>query len=407
MFDDNEAVIKMMMKGRSPTMRHVCRAHRVALDWCFDRIDLDPKIQIKYIDTKKQLADILTKGNFTRDEWNHLLCLFNISHFSSTMCSGTMAKRSQQDSGGERVTAKSRPMMNLIARTSSLVSSSSSVSPVKRSYGNQDPWSTIAEKDERSRRPDIGKDWMKASDYYYHEHQHELLNVLCPVFLVCQRIVIHCTCTAWLKSWVLCSLVIPSTRSWSGRLHLKLVDNLLRTPPKESMDSFEETYLHTGYEPNSYDFKETSVEPYTELPNSPPCVKLTEYITIALDDKTCLTVCRRRPCPTERDDLLETERDDLLRKLARRHRLGLCSTNKKRANSCRVPGRNHQTRISSRLRQKKFAKIGWNCCISTRKLHCARAEEVQQRDHYLLQGQLSQQNLELREAHQKSVKWKS
>ena len=74
-FEDNEAVIKMIMKGRSPTMRHVSRTHRVALDWLFDRINLDPKIQIKYIDTKNQLADILTKGNFTRDEWNHLLTL--------------------------------------------------------------------------------------------------------------------------------------------------------------------------------------------------------------------------------------------------------------------------------------------------------------------------------------------
>ena len=52
-----------------------------------------PTIKIKYIDTKNQLADILTKGNFTRYEWNHLLCLFNISHFSSTVCSDTMAKR--------------------------------------------------------------------------------------------------------------------------------------------------------------------------------------------------------------------------------------------------------------------------------------------------------------------------
>ena len=128
-FEDNEAVIKMIIKGRSPTMRHVSRTHRVALDWLFDRINLDPKIQIKYIDTKNQLADILTKGNFTCDEWNHLLCLFNISHFSSAVCSDTMAKRSQQDSGGERVTAKSRPMTNLIARTPSHVSSSTSVSP--------------------------------------------------------------------------------------------------------------------------------------------------------------------------------------------------------------------------------------------------------------------------------------
>ena len=46
-FEDNEAVIKMIMKGRSPTMRHVSRTHRVALDWLFDGINLDSKIQIK------------------------------------------------------------------------------------------------------------------------------------------------------------------------------------------------------------------------------------------------------------------------------------------------------------------------------------------------------------------------
>ena len=62
-------------------MRHVSRTHRVALDLLFDSINLDTNIQIKYIDTKNQLADTPTKGNFTRDEWNHLLCLFNISHF--------------------------------------------------------------------------------------------------------------------------------------------------------------------------------------------------------------------------------------------------------------------------------------------------------------------------------------
>ena len=50
-FEDNEAVIKMIIKGRNTTMRHVSRTHRVALDWLFDRINLDSKIQIKYIDT--------------------------------------------------------------------------------------------------------------------------------------------------------------------------------------------------------------------------------------------------------------------------------------------------------------------------------------------------------------------
>ena len=40
-FEDNEAVIKMIIKGRSPTMRHVSTTHRVALDWLFDRTNLD------------------------------------------------------------------------------------------------------------------------------------------------------------------------------------------------------------------------------------------------------------------------------------------------------------------------------------------------------------------------------
>ena len=167
-FEDNEAVIKMIIKGRSPTMRHVSRTYRVALDWLFDRVNLDPGIQIKYIDTKNQHADILTKGNFTRDEWNHLLCLFNISHFSSAVCFAVMAKRSQQDSGEERVTAKSKPMMNLIARTPSFVSSSTSVSPGKRHYGSQDPWKSVAGED-RSGRPGKETDLFEASDHYYHE----------------------------------------------------------------------------------------------------------------------------------------------------------------------------------------------------------------------------------------------
>ena len=167
-FEDNEAVIKMIIKGRSPAMRHVSRTHRVALDWWFDRVNLDPKIQNKYIDTKNQLADILTKGNFTRDEWNHLLCLFNISHFSSTVCSDTMATRSQQDSGEERVTAKLRPMMNLIARTPSHVSSSTSVSLGKKHYGSQDPWKSVTG-EERTGRSDKGTDLFEASDHQFHE----------------------------------------------------------------------------------------------------------------------------------------------------------------------------------------------------------------------------------------------
>ena len=125
-FEDNEAVIKMIIKGRSPTMRHVSRTHRVALDWLFDRISLEPKIQIKYVDTNDQLADMLTKVSFTRDEWNHLLHLFNMMSFSMFSCShfskflsDPIGKQSAMSKRGEgspvakpkpMVTAKTRPV---------------------------------------------------------------------------------------------------------------------------------------------------------------------------------------------------------------------------------------------------------------------------------------------------------
>ena len=68
-------------------------------------------------------------------------------HFSPTVCSAAMAKRAQQESGDERVTAKSKPLMNLIARTPSFVSSSTSVCPGKRYYGKQDPWKSVVAED--------------------------------------------------------------------------------------------------------------------------------------------------------------------------------------------------------------------------------------------------------------------
>ena len=141
-------------------------AELLLIDWLFDRINLDPKIQIKYIDTKNQLADILTKGNFTRDEWNHLLCLFIISHFSSTNCLEVMSKRTQEDAGEERVTAKSKPMMNLVSRCSvrdpNVLASNASESPWKTRYGGQIPLSSWTEQQPRTVRPVMGA---SSSDY--------------------------------------------------------------------------------------------------------------------------------------------------------------------------------------------------------------------------------------------------
>ena len=149
-------------------MRHVSRTHRVALDWLFDRIDLDPKIQIKYVDTKHQLADMLTKGNFTRDEWNNLIHLFNISYFRSlccsqnfslTSCTTTMAKRMQEQEGENRIVAKSKLTTMNLAFTGS-TSSSTVQSP-------------IASKSPGILKAPFRTDWSSTRKLDAKEHNHD------------------------------------------------------------------------------------------------------------------------------------------------------------------------------------------------------------------------------------------
>ena len=55
-FEDNEAVIKMIMKGRRHTLRRISRNHRITLDWLFDRITFDPKIQIRCVKSTNSLT---------------------------------------------------------------------------------------------------------------------------------------------------------------------------------------------------------------------------------------------------------------------------------------------------------------------------------------------------------------
>ena len=79
-------------------------------------------------------------------------------HFSSTVCSEVMSKRTQKESGEEKVTAQSRPMMGLIARPPSTLSSSASESFGKKSCGSQSPRSAKAGKYDRKGRPVVGRD---------------------------------------------------------------------------------------------------------------------------------------------------------------------------------------------------------------------------------------------------------
>ena len=114
----------MIINGRSSIMRLVSRTHRCALDRLFDRINLDPKIQIKYVDTRNQLADLLTKGSFTRDEWDHFHRLLNVMNFSMFSCShflpnrkkSVMSKRAQKSTSKESSAVAIPRPRNLVSK---------------------------------------------------------------------------------------------------------------------------------------------------------------------------------------------------------------------------------------------------------------------------------------------------
>ena len=68
-----------------------------------------------------------------------------------------MSKRTQKDSGEERVTAKSKPMMNLVSRcserTPDVLASTASESPGKTRYESQLHLSSWNEQHQRTGRP--------------------------------------------------------------------------------------------------------------------------------------------------------------------------------------------------------------------------------------------------------------
>ena len=54
--EDNDAVIKMVIKGRSPNLKHVPRTHRTNLDWLFERVRDDPAIFGRFVSGTQRSA---------------------------------------------------------------------------------------------------------------------------------------------------------------------------------------------------------------------------------------------------------------------------------------------------------------------------------------------------------------
>ena len=74
--EDNEATIKIVKKKGSAKLRHVSRTHRVNLASTYDVFE-DPSVDLLYVNTKEQVADIFTKA-IAPQHWDHALRLMGL-----------------------------------------------------------------------------------------------------------------------------------------------------------------------------------------------------------------------------------------------------------------------------------------------------------------------------------------
>ena len=75
--EDNEAVIKIIKKARSMALRHLPRTHRIDLNWLFE-VCSNPRVNLRYVGTKQQIADLMTKALNKPETWQHLLDISQI-----------------------------------------------------------------------------------------------------------------------------------------------------------------------------------------------------------------------------------------------------------------------------------------------------------------------------------------
>ena len=87
-------------------LRHVLRTHRVALDWLYDPFD-EADMNMRYINTKWQVADMYTKSFTNAETWRPRCSLNSIGAADSKNCKvpivaskvASKGTKSESDSG--------------------------------------------------------------------------------------------------------------------------------------------------------------------------------------------------------------------------------------------------------------------------------------------------------------------
>ena len=73
-WEDNQACIQILTTGKTQSMSHLSRTHKICLGWVLERYK-DGTVKLLYCDTNKQAADIFTKAFTSGEKWGSLLRL--------------------------------------------------------------------------------------------------------------------------------------------------------------------------------------------------------------------------------------------------------------------------------------------------------------------------------------------
>ena len=87
--EDNEAVNEIV-SNRTLALRHVSRTRRINLDWTYDTMQ-SQGISLKYVNTKNQIADMMTKAFTRRETWETLLTLSALGTASDSIKENTLS----------------------------------------------------------------------------------------------------------------------------------------------------------------------------------------------------------------------------------------------------------------------------------------------------------------------------
>ena len=166
----------------------------------------------------------------------------------------------------------------------------------------------------------------------------------------------------------------------------------------EGVDASDDLLFSTGYEPKAHDFYETTVEPYVQLLTSP-----------ALLSNKASTADPDYDDATPEDMLHELHRAQVYHSFREDLSVSLSSSSMSDRTGQPVGQRSGQLgdhrrseaqirTLCSMIKKSKFLQNAKQELVSTN-FQAARAEEEQR----LLRGQLLQQKLEFREAHQRSL----